>query len=272
MVEGNYVFENVAVEPELRRLRALEAVFDPGTQRHLLATGEWAGRRCLEVGAGAGSIAVWMQRQVGSSGRVVAVDTSLRFLSSLPGLELVEADVNELSLAPASFDVVHARYVLVHNPEPERILRRMQAALKPGGWLLVEEPDFTAARAFAGDAELSRAFARINRAIAAMFGGRGLDPAFGSRLPELVERQALSLMAVEADAGVERGGSPLAAMMSLSAEQLGDKYVATACATSDDVARYREFARDPGCWAIYYSTVRVLANKPQTSAQTTPKS
>jgi SAM-dependent methyltransferase len=272
MAEGTYIFEDVAAEPELRRLQALEAVFDPGTQRHLLATGEWAGRRCLEVGAGAGSIAAWMRRQVGSSGRVVAVDTSLRFLGSLPGLELVEGDVNELSLEPVSFDVVHARYVLVHNAQPERILQRMQSALKPGGWLLVEEPDFTAARAFAGDAELSLAFGRVNQAIAALFGGRSLDPALGSRLPRLVERQALSLMAVEADAGVERGGSALAGMMSLSTEQLSDKYIATGCASSDDVARYREFARDPGCWAIYYSTVRVLAQKPRTHDQTTPKS
>lgn len=272
MVEGKYVFEDVAAEPELRRLQALEAVFDPGTQRHLLATGEWAGRHCLEVGAGAGSIAAWMQRQVGSSGRVVAVDTSLRFLGSLPGLELVKGDVNELSLEPASFDVVHARYVLVHNAQPERILQRMHAALKPGGWLLIEEPDFTAARAFAGDAELSRAFGHINRAIAAMFGARGQDPALGSRLPELVAHQGLHLMAIEADAGVERGGSPLAAMMSLSAAQLSDKYVATGCATSDDVARYREFAGDPECWASYYCTVRVLANKPRADDQTTPKS
>ncbi|HYJ09781.1 MAG TPA: hypothetical protein VEX18_12255 [Polyangiaceae bacterium] len=89
---------------------------------------------------------------------------------------------------------------------------------------------------------------------------------------QLVEQRTLSLMAVEADAGVERGGSALAGMMSLSTEQLSDKYIATGCASSDDVARYREFARDPGCWAIYYSTVRVLAQKPQGGDQTTPKS
>jgi SAM-dependent methyltransferase len=272
MPEGKFVFEDAGPEPERRRLQALEAVFDPATQRHLLATGDWAGRSCLEVGAGAGSIAAWMHRQVGSSGRVVAVDTSLRFLSSLPGVELVEGDVHDLALEPESFDVVHARYVLVHNPQPERILQRMQAALKPGGWLLVEEPDFTAARAFAGDAELVRAFGRVNRAVSAMFGARGLDPAFGSRLAALVERQGLRLMAVEADAGVERGGSPLAAMMSLSAEQLADKYVATGCATTDDVARYCEFARSPTCWAVYYSTVRVLASEPRRDAQATPKS
>jgi len=39
-VDGEYVFHDAAVEPELRRLRAIEALFDTGTQRHLLSTGE----------------------------------------------------------------------------------------------------------------------------------------------------------------------------------------------------------------------------------------
>jgi SAM-dependent methyltransferase len=264
------VFEDAATERELRRLRAIEAVFDPGTQRLLLATGNWPGRRCLEVGAGAGSIAAWMQQQVGSAGRVVAADMSLRFLGWLPSaIEQVEGDVRELSCAPESFDVVHLRYVLVHNAEPAEMLRRLASLIKPGGWLLVEEPDFTAARAFAGPAPLRESFARVNQAIATMFGARNLDPALGATLAELVEQQSLGVTELEADASVERGGSSLAAMMSLSAEQLADKYVATGHVTHADVSRYREFAADPACWAIYYSTVRVLARKP---AQVTPKS
>ena len=147
MVQAKYVFEDAATERELRRLRALEAVFDPATERCLLATGAWQGRRCLEVGAGAGSIAAWMHEQVGSSGRVVAADMSLRFLGWLPpAIEQFEGDVRDLPLSAESFDVVHVRYVLVHNPGPEGMLRGLASLVKPGGWLLVEEPDFTAAR------------------------------------------------------------------------------------------------------------------------------
>jgi SAM-dependent methyltransferase len=269
-MQAKYVFEDAATERELSRLRALEAVFDPATQRCLLATGQWQGRSCLEVGAGAGSIAAWMQQQVGPTGRVVAVDTTLRLLGALPpSIELVEGDVRQLSWQAESFDVVHVRYVLVHNAGPQRFVERLCSVLKPGGWLLLEEPDFTVAHAFAGPAPLVEAFARIKQAIAVMFGTRGLDPALGSNLGELVQQRGLAIRSLEADASVERGGSPLAAMMSLSAEQLADKYVATGCVTNDDVARFREFASDPACWASYYSTVRVLARK---CTHETPKS
>ncbi len=38
---------------------------------------------------------------------------------------------------------MHTRLVLTHLPERERVLEKMAKAVKPGGWLLVEEPDFT---------------------------------------------------------------------------------------------------------------------------------
>src|SRR5689334_19234277 len=96
MPPDEYVFEDVALEPEFVRLKAIESVFDPGTQRSLLATGEWAGRACLEVGAGAGSIARWMRSQSGAAGRVVAIDTNVRFLEALRDeIEIVRGDVRD---------------------------------------------------------------------------------------------------------------------------------------------------------------------------------
>jgi trans-aconitate methyltransferase len=44
-------------------------------------------------------------------------------------------------LPEASFDLIHARLVLVHLPEREKVLARLMAALKPGGWLVDEEFD-----------------------------------------------------------------------------------------------------------------------------------
>lgn len=261
--DGEYVFRDAAREPEWQRLRAIEALFDPGTERHLLATGEWAGRRCLEVGAGAGSIAAWMRRQVGPGGRVVAVDTDVRFLEALrPAVDVVHGDVREVDLAGQVFDVAHARYVLVHNQDAGGVVDTLVAALAPGGWLLVEEPDFTVARAFAGPDAAARAFERVNDAIGAMFSDRGLDPALGRRVPCLLQQRSdLELVTIDSESSVERGGSPLARMMSLSAAQLADRYVGTGRASSDDVAGYQRFAADPSCWGIFYATVRALARK-----------
>lgn len=263
MAQQEYIFADVAVEPELARLRSIEAVFDPATQRQLLATGAWTGRRCLEVGAGAGSIAAWMHDRAGPSGRVVAVDTNVRFLESLRStLEVVEGDVRELDLGAGCFDIAHLRYVLIHNERADAIVDAVVTALAPGGWLLVEEPDFTAAHALTGPAATSAAFGRVNDAIAAMFLGRGLDPAFGPRVPALLAARGFVLEAVECDSLASRGGSPLAEMMRLSARQLRDKYVATGHATADDVDGYIAFATDATSWGVYYATIRVLARKP----------
>jgi hypothetical protein len=199
------------------------------------------------------------------------VDTDVRFLEPLQAeVEVVHGDVREADLGARAFDVAHLRYVLIHNADSAGVLDSVTCSLKPGGWLLVEEPDFSVALAFAGPAVLTRAFERVNDAILAMFAGRGLDPALGRHVPAMLEQRGLELVSVECDLSTERGGSPLANMMSLSAVQLCDKYVATGRASSEDVSGYREFAADTSCWAIYYSTVRALVRKPRLPAATTP--
>ena len=100
----NYLFEDTESEPEFERLRAIEDLFDPATRRRLLSVGLAAGWRCLEVGAGAGSVAQWMSRQVGSSGHVVALDIDDRFLGGVgaENLEIVEGDIRTTALKEAS--------------------------------------------------------------------------------------------------------------------------------------------------------------------------
>ena len=45
-------------------------------------------------------------------------------------------------LETASFDLITARKVLEHFPNPGLALRRLLGALRPGGWILVEDADF----------------------------------------------------------------------------------------------------------------------------------
>src|SRR5262249_6359478 len=144
MNDRAYVFDTTEHHGELTRLRVIEQVFDAGTRRCVLTTGVAAGWRCLEVGAGAGSIATWLSETVQPSGHVVAVDLNARFLSAIdaPNLDVLEADIRAAPLRTASFDLAHARFVLIHVPQWREALAAMLAALKPGGWLVLEEPDF----------------------------------------------------------------------------------------------------------------------------------
>lgn len=260
---ARYLFASAGESAELTRLRALEAVFDPATRNLLLSTGAWSGRHCLEVGAGAGSIAAWMHAQVGPSGRVVALDHNVRFLRQLPSeVEVVESDVRELPLPSRLFDLVHTRYVLIHNADSGGVLDALLRCVKPGGWLLLEEPDFGEARAFMGPEALRDAFERVAAAALLTFRERGMDPRFGSRLPALLEARGLEIVALERESHLERGGSGLASMMRLSTQQLADKYVATGAVKTGDIEGYAAFASEPQCWGLYYATFRALCRQP----------
>ncbi len=256
---GDYIFEDAEGKSELARLRALEGVFDPATRRRVASVAPLTGRRCLEVGAGAGSIARWLREEVGDTGSVVAVDTSARFLRDLPGVEVVESCVTRADLPARGFDLVHARYVTIHNADGSALIDAMLRALALGGSLVLEEPDFVSARSLAGPAPLREAFDHVNRAIVALFSGRAMDPAWGSQLPGELHSRGLRLDLVELEPHAQAGGSPLARMMCASTEQLASKYVATGHARESDIAGYREFSADADCWGLYYTTVAVVA-------------
>jgi len=257
-----YIFEGTADASELERLQLLERVFDERSQAWLRSAGLRLGLRCLEVGAGAGSIAAWLAAEVGAQGEVVAIDTNTRFLRGLPGnVQVIEGELGAIALPRAAFDLVHARYVLIHNENAATLIDRMLQALKPGGALVLEEPDFSAAKALSGPVSLRAAFDEIRRAIDATFAARGMNYAFGSVLPGLVGDRSATLRAVEYDCPVASGGEDLAKMMRLSTLTLRDKYIATGLATQADIDAYAEFALTPRCWANYYATVRIVAQK-----------
>ena len=115
---------------------------DPITARHVQDTGLGAGWRCLEVGAGGGSIARWLGEQVGVTGSVVATDLDVHRLTDLPSnVKARRHDILADDLERGAYDLVHGRAVLQHLSDPEAGLTRMANAVAPGGWLVIEEND-----------------------------------------------------------------------------------------------------------------------------------
>ena len=192
MQRRQYFADDSPADREEVRLQALEAMCDGTTTRRLDALGVAAGWRCLEVAAGRGSIARWLARQVGPSGRVVATDLNPRFLrgAELPGnIEVREHDVLEHDFEPQAYNVVHARALLVHMPEPERTVARLAAAVRPGGWLLIEEADFSMFRASDAHYPGADAFDRSVRRLLDAIRSAGIwDGCLGHRTPLFVER------------------------------------------------------------------------------------
>ena len=117
------------------RLDLLEQIYDPTSQaRRTLVQPGW---RCLEVGAGRGSMAVWLATQVGPTGHVVATDLDTRYLSrlELPNLEVVRHNILDDpldALGAGAFDLVCSRLMLFHlQDRQERAIEQMVACLRP---------------------------------------------------------------------------------------------------------------------------------------------
>jgi SAM-dependent methyltransferase len=130
------------VPTEQQRLRLLEDVLDPDTIGLLQRRGIQPSWRCLELGAGAGSIARWLAARC-RDGKVVVTDIGTSFLSSLsaPNVQVLRHDVVTEDLVPGSFDLIHARWLLVNLPEREKVLAKAATWLAPSGWLVTEDVD-----------------------------------------------------------------------------------------------------------------------------------
>lgn len=120
---------------------ALRAELDPNSKRRLTALDPQPDWRCLEIGAGSGSIARWLAERC-PAGQVVATDVELSSLigAAGPNLEVLRHDVTIEDFPEGSFDLIYARYVFSHLRSRDSDLTRISSWLKPGGWLLIEEP------------------------------------------------------------------------------------------------------------------------------------
>ena len=168
-----------------RRLSALEMIEDPATIEHLERIGVGTGWHCLEVGGGGGSIAEWLCRRVEPAGCVVATDVNTRYLETLdfPQLETLKHDVVTDDLEESRFDLVHTRNLLIHIPERAEVVRKLAQAVRPGGWILLEETDFVTSKC---DPVVQKAFRilfdRMMEEVFRCVEGHGLDIHCGEQL------------------------------------------------------------------------------------------
>jgi len=135
---ADYVLPHTIPQDD-ERLTLMSRMLDPQMFFRIEQAGVAPGWRCLEVGAGNGSVSAWLAAKVGPSGHVVATDIDTRFLDrlSIPNLEVRRLDVARDGLGEG-YDLVCCRALLHHVPERIDVVGRLAAAVKPGGVLLIE--------------------------------------------------------------------------------------------------------------------------------------
>ncbi|MFI1361511.1 methyltransferase domain-containing protein [Streptomyces griseochromogenes] len=234
-----YLLDNRQTEAG-QRFDAFASLFDPTTFRHVEALGIGPGMRCWEVGAGGTSVVSWLAEKVGSDGRIVAtdLDTSLLTAAVRPPVEARVHDVGTEEPPGEGFDLVHARLVLVHVPDRARALQSMIKALRPGGWLLIEDADPALQPLICPD-ELGpeqQLANRLRHGFRKLLADRGADLSYGRKLPRLL-REA-GLRDVEADAYFPMTSPACAALEAATVRQIRDRLVDAGLATDEDIDRH----------------------------------
>lgn len=146
--QRGYLFQNSTAEDE--RLLAQGKVFDPLTRRLFREAGLAPGMRVLDLGSGAGNVALLAAELVGPGGAVVGVERDpgaadrAQRRARAAGLATVEfraGDVQTLDGVNGPFDAVVGRLILPFVPDPAGALRRAAALAGPGALICMHEAD-----------------------------------------------------------------------------------------------------------------------------------
>jgi ubiquinone/menaquinone biosynthesis C-methylase UbiE len=176
-------------------------------------TGLEEGWRVIDLGCGPSGIIELLSSRVGPTGHIVGLDfnpanvTAARELAREGGLmnvELIEGDARHTGLAACSFDLAHARTLLINVPKPDEIVAEMVRLVKPGGWIAVLEPDAGISLCYPP----LPAWDRMSEIFQSTYAIDGADPLIGRRVAELFREAGLVEVGVEARADLYTPDNP----------------------------------------------------------------
>jgi SAM-dependent methyltransferase len=256
---------------EMERLRLQSRVWEPDGERVLARLGEGVGRRVLEVGCGAMGWLPLLSRWVGDTGAVVGTDVDETMLAAaqslcdehaLGNVRLLCDDIFASALPRASFDLVHLRFQLAPLGRAAEQVANTCALAKPGGWIILEEPEAGSWR----ENPLAPAAAHLRTLIVEAFARAGGDFNAGRRLAEYLRAAGIEPSLRCACLALEPGHPylrlPLQFATALRPRLRG-------LLAEDELDRVLEAAQsevaEPSCWGMTFTLVQAWGRTPGTT-------
>jgi ubiquinone/menaquinone biosynthesis C-methylase UbiE len=252
-----YLYENAHADA-LERLRGLEQIEDDFTIAALERLPRLEGISCLEIGAGAGSIAAWLSARVGKSGKVLATDIDPTHLDSSK-YNVLQHDIQKDEMPAGKFDLVHLRHVLVHLSDPISVLAKIRSSMKDGAHLLVEESDLRSWGPLTP--HLRAEFQKGVSTVLELYASRGMNIALGGRLVELLSDSGFAIVRRDVASRTVSGGTAEAAYQELSTRQLASSVAMECPEVSRELTAFCACFRDPGLRYKSRTTVSVAARR-----------
>ena len=254
-----YILDDAAAV-EYQRLDLMSKILDPWTRGYLTMLSVGKGWHCLELGGGNGSIAEWLAATVGASGSVTAIDINPVLLELLPAqnLSVQQMDVRAGDLGSESYDLVTCRALLHQIAEyGPQVLARMAEAVKPGGWLLIQEPDFHLAPTTEPEV-----WARTWEGLIEWGHANGIDWLVGRKLPSLVAALGLGHPQAKTDVQNIRGRDRGALYFQLFLAEVRDRVIAAGRLDAATIDAASALLNDPDYWTQCWMMTAVWVRKP----------
>jgi SAM-dependent methyltransferase len=259
MVDNEYVLTK-DWPGEQERLRLLETMVDELSTAAIRAAGMPTGARCLDVGAGSGSIARWFAREVHDPSLVVATDVDARLLAPLEaeGVQVVVHDVVVEDFPPQSFDVIHCRSVLEHLVTRDEVVGRMAEWLAPDGVLvLVDCASFPIA------SSRHAVYRTAMRAWVEVLALTGTDYDWSRTFPTPLRRHGYRDVGSLVTTPVLRGGAPTARFWKLTLETLRERIVTAELSSDAALDAAQRLLDDPEFWDLAPAFVAAWGRRPR---------
>ncbi len=267
--EPSYFLDNAASQ-SIGRFSGLECCYDALTFDHLAARGIGTGWHCLEIGAGSGSVARWMAEQVGPTGRVLATDIDIRWITpngpshlEISHLEIIQHDIVTESLPDAAFDLIHARLVLVHLPDRDAVLARLVASLKPGGWLVVEDFDSLLPHCLDPVDEDEQVFVKVGKALVQGLHSRGADTTYPRTLPRRLVTVGLEEVGASGQLTLYNGGSQASRLQIANIDQVGGSLIDAGLISPEERDTFRRLLEAPSFVGNHPLMITAWGRKPE---------
>ena len=268
LTADRYVMTNAA-PTAAAMLDALADVLDPVSLGVLESSGALApGGRCMDVGAGRGTVAAAMAELVAPGGEVYAVDLDPRHVEPGAGVIAWRADVTVPdSLPPGGFDVVHERLLLSHLPARRSILQNLVGLLNPGGLLVCGNWGAAGSGVMLScpDPAGPGLYARYGKALVEVFAAAGNDTGWQTAVFTAMRELGLVNVRMSVAAESHPGGTGACALAVVVSTELQDKLMAAGLSV-EELTELRTLLMDPQTTVLGNSLFVTVGWKPATAA------
>jgi ubiquinone/menaquinone biosynthesis C-methylase UbiE len=260
---------------ESARLQRQSEELRPDSAALLDRVGIGPGQDAIDLGCGPSGILELLAGRVGSGGRVVGLDADPVHVAmarelvrqrGLGNVDIVAADAQRTGLPSGSFDLVHARTLLVTVPDPAAVVAEMMRLARGGGWIASLEPDGEYGLCY----PIHPAWTRVSEIFHAAFSRNGADLLIGRRLTELYREAGLEDIGVEARANVYRSSDTRRTVRLELVRSMRPAILELGLADErelDELDRaVREHLDDPRTLVMPHLTFLAWGRKPETSA------